>query len=432
MLTTTGLTNGGITTHYKFQYDDSLSGPGGPEPARTNAVIAACESDFKLMSGWFKNISLGLTFPSPIAVTQNSGGASWSSSGSNLAVTINPGVDGAATFIRYLLVSEIVDVFMSAQGTGWFDSAAGDEGSIGEGLSRFLAAQFLAINGFGNPPAGFTIANDWLSSSRINHVTQPATSDNKPDERTGCSCLFIGYLNAQLGFSVDDIVASGASTLAGVYAKLTADTPLNAYPPFAALVCLKFPGTSTITSGNLDNPFPFDFTISGNISDTNGHQIFGSKVEVSNATELLHTNPLTSIQYAISGNAQFYYGNWTVTASAPGFDSISLTLKIPNGSQIVQNFLLQKAVPGEITGVVTDDGGTGLPLSHVWIGSKTGPLSTISDDQGRYTLTNVPPGTLQLTASHGTLYLQQQDSVVVTEGKTTIFDIALVRKRPQL
>jgi len=50
---TTGLTNGGVTTHYKFSYDKSLAAPAGPEPARTNAVIAACEADYNLMHGWF-------------------------------------------------------------------------------------------------------------------------------------------------------------------------------------------------------------------------------------------------------------------------------------------------------------------------------------------------------------------------------------------
>lgn len=48
--TTTGLSNGGVTTHYNFQYNDSLeqsaANPTGPEPARTNAVIAAAEGDF--------------------------------------------------------------------------------------------------------------------------------------------------------------------------------------------------------------------------------------------------------------------------------------------------------------------------------------------------------------------------------------------------
>jgi hypothetical protein len=75
-LTTNGLTNGGVTAHYNFSYDDSFAGPGGAEPARTNAVIAQCENDYNLMSGWFGggvNVT-GMT----VQVTATNGvGASW-------------------------------------------------------------------------------------------------------------------------------------------------------------------------------------------------------------------------------------------------------------------------------------------------------------------------------------------------------------------
>src|ERR1041385_8413043 len=148
--TRNGLTNNGATTHYQFQYDDSLAG--GLEPARTNQVIAACEGDFNLMSGWFGNIALDVNFTIPVNVTQNSGGAGWSTTGSNLTVTIKPG-NGNSGFVRYLLVSEMVEQFMRAQGHGWFGTNT--EGSEGEGLSRFLAAQFLAANGLGGVPGGF-------------------------------------------------------------------------------------------------------------------------------------------------------------------------------------------------------------------------------------------------------------------------------------
>jgi hypothetical protein len=40
------------------------------------------------------------------------------------------------------------------------------EGSEGEGLSRFLAARFLTINGLGYPPSGFANINIWMSSAR--------------------------------------------------------------------------------------------------------------------------------------------------------------------------------------------------------------------------------------------------------------------------
>ena len=38
---TTGLTNGGVTTHFNFFYDPSLGGAGGIEPARINQLLAA-------------------------------------------------------------------------------------------------------------------------------------------------------------------------------------------------------------------------------------------------------------------------------------------------------------------------------------------------------------------------------------------------------
>jgi hypothetical protein len=100
-LTTKNLTNNEATAHYKFQYDDSLANPGGPEPARTNAVIAACEADFNLMSGWFGNIALNVNTPIPVNVTQNSGGGGGSLSNGNLTLTLNPG-KGDASLVRYL------------------------------------------------------------------------------------------------------------------------------------------------------------------------------------------------------------------------------------------------------------------------------------------------------------------------------------------
>lgn len=256
--TTAGLTGGGSTAHYSFRYDDSLrqtaANPTGPEPARTNAVIASAEADFALMSGWFGRIALDVTLPAPVNVTPNGGGASWSTTGSSLTVTINPG-GGDATLVRYLLVSEMVEQFMRAQGHGWFGQ--GTEGSMGEGLSRFLAAQFLAIGGLGTVPAGFANSDLWLNSARADFVNNIKGADDGPDEVTGCSLLFIYYLFSQLGFSVDSIVAGAAPTLAGVYTSLTADT-VDPFPDFKEVLDAKFPPGSVAAIGGADpdNPFP--------------------------------------------------------------------------------------------------------------------------------------------------------------------------------
>ena len=42
--------------HYQIQYDDSLSQADGMD--RANALIAACEQDYALMSGWFGVLKL--------------------------------------------------------------------------------------------------------------------------------------------------------------------------------------------------------------------------------------------------------------------------------------------------------------------------------------------------------------------------------------
>lgn len=187
-------------------------------------------------------------------VTPSGGGASWQKTGSSLVVTINP-AGGPATLVRYLLVSEMVEQFMRAQGRGWFGQ--GTEGSQGEGLSRFLGAHFLAVGGLGGVPAGFANSDVWLISSRADFVNDIRGTDDGPDDVTGCALLFIYYLFAQLGFSVEAIVAAGAATLAGVYANLTGDS-IDPFPDFKQVVDDRYPpgNPATIGGANPDNPFP--------------------------------------------------------------------------------------------------------------------------------------------------------------------------------
>ncbi len=252
--TTNGLTNNGVTAHYSFKYDDSLDSsvnPGQPEPARTNAVIAACENDFNLIQGWFGGTALDVS-NIPVTVTQNGGGASWSLSGGNLTITINPG-GGSQAQVRYLLVSEMTEQFMRVLNNGWYGSNT--EGSEGEGLSRFLAARFLVANSLGLPPAGFNNSNAWLNSTRADSVNNINPSDDGPDATTGCSLLFIYYLFTQLGFGINAIISAAANTLGGVYRNLTGDSG-DPFPFFKLLTDHAFPGTTSITAADLDNPYP--------------------------------------------------------------------------------------------------------------------------------------------------------------------------------
>ncbi|MGA8726000.1 MAG: hypothetical protein WB565_13255 [Acidimicrobiales bacterium] len=255
--TSAGLTNGGVTTHYAFTYDDSLGGAGGVEPARTNAVIASCEADYAVLSGWFGgNIDVtGMT----VQVTTQSGGAGWG--GSATASTVTLKAQGFAysnnpAFLRYLLIAEVSEIFMMAQNIGWFQN--GNEGSKGEGLSRFLSGQFLVQNGFLGLgiDTDFSVADLWLNSSRQDFVNNDP-DDNGYDATNGCTTLFIYYLFHQLGFTIDEIVAAGSSTLSGVYQNLTGDAS-DPFPLFSLLLGAAFPSTtaSAVPGPNFDDPWP--------------------------------------------------------------------------------------------------------------------------------------------------------------------------------
>jgi hypothetical protein len=260
-LTTAGLTGGGQTAHYRFQYDDSLAlsvaNPAGPEPARTNAVIAACEGDFAQMASWFGGAVAvsGIN----VHVTPDSGGASWSGSSSSSTVLIKAqgrSYSGSPDIIRYLLVAEVTEIMMMTQGSGWFQGH--DEGSKGEALSRFLGAQFLDANGLTDASirSDFAVADGWLNSPRLDFVNN-APDDNAPDAVNGCTTLFVYFLFSQLGYGIQQIVGSGAATLAGVYRNLSGDTT-DPFPFFKRLLDETYPGTATatITGPNPDDPFP--------------------------------------------------------------------------------------------------------------------------------------------------------------------------------
>jgi hypothetical protein len=68
-----GLTNAGVTPRFTYDYDEILkktpTNPNGPEPARTNAMIAASDADYDLMVGWFGGISLsGYNLPISVSI----------------------------------------------------------------------------------------------------------------------------------------------------------------------------------------------------------------------------------------------------------------------------------------------------------------------------------------------------------------------------
>jgi len=268
--TTAGLTNGGTTTHYQFRYDSSLT-TGGLEPARTNALIAKCEADFNIMKGWFGGIELSFSYPVSILVANLGGGAGWGP-----PITLKGG-NGGVDLLRDLMVAEVTEMFMLAQGKGWFAPDGSNEQSSGEGLSHFLNEQFEIADG--RPPGLSFNAGIWLNSSlpstdpsstrfgpaptnydygsRFDYVNNVLEYDHSNSPASGCSVLFLWYLSTQLGYSTAQICQGAASTLGGVYKNLSGDNA-DPFPFFKLLLDNAYPQNtaSTIPGPNRDNPFP--------------------------------------------------------------------------------------------------------------------------------------------------------------------------------
>jgi hypothetical protein len=74
---------------------------------------------------------------------------------------------------------------------------------------------------------------------------------------------------------------------------------------------------------------------------------------------------------------------------------------------------------------VSDDGGMPLAGAHVSIGIVS-PVRT--DANGRYKLAAIHPGLVPVTVSDGIRFLPQTATVIVTPGKTTEADFALVNR----
>lgn len=327
---TTGLTNGGQTTHYQIQYDDQLDSTVGQTVG--NALVAAAETDFTLMTGWFNGqaspfTSTRMTVNIKAGNTSNGGtGASWNNRGG--PITLIPGIAAHSATAstdqwlpRYLLVSEVVEMFMEAQNLGWSGSnwdSSGTEGSAGEGLSRFLGAQFMLLNG--RPlPGGYDIAWTWLQSTAradfVNHV-DPVKNGFVPE--CGCAVVFIYYLFHQLGFTIPEICGAGAQQLGDVYRNLTGDTA-DPFPYFKQLVGSGFPGTSTITSGNRDDPFPL-----GSLTFYGAKNTFGAD-EVADLVNTAGGNRPTTFFLALDGFSRQTLGGTRPSDPTIAFPGVTAT-----------------------------------------------------------------------------------------------------------
>lgn len=262
---TTGLPFGGLTTHFTVQYDDALPVASGRDLAIE--LLGSIEQDFDLMQSWFAGVNFQFALPLDVFLTGEDGGAGWLDPPDialglyHIPVTLKPGPHPSVFLLRYLLVSEVTEMFMASQRKEWFGPTGvfwgANERSMGEALSRFLAAEFFASFD-DRTPSGFGVTALWLNSaSRMNWVDS-STNDIEPNDVNGCETCFLFFLRYQLGFSIQQIVAASAPTMAGVYTKLTGQT--DGWTTFKALVDSHYPPASEAGGSKyfppMDNVFP--------------------------------------------------------------------------------------------------------------------------------------------------------------------------------
>jgi hypothetical protein len=261
---TNSLPNNGQTAHFGVSYSDGLSKSAGLDVA--TGLMNSCEQDLALIISWFNGVRFQFAFPIQIQIGETSEGGGWVDPpdsflpfGFHPSVTLDMGANGTANLARYLLVAEVTEMYMASQRKQWFEPtnifSGGDEGSMGESLSRFLATQFLRITGISQvTPAGFGVVPIWLDSPLRPDFVDVSADDNMPDLITGCGTCFLFYLHDQLGFSINQIVDGAGDTLAQVYQHLTGKA--DAWLSFSDLVNLHYPLDGTIYSPPMETIFP--------------------------------------------------------------------------------------------------------------------------------------------------------------------------------
>jgi hypothetical protein len=121
------------------------------------------------------------------------------------------------------------------------------------------------------------------------------------------------------------------------------------------------------------------------------------------------------------------HGNYTVTASAAGYQTSSETITVLPGESTSLDFELTLLLNGTISGIVTDSS-TGDPISEATVTANG--MSTTTNSSGHYAISDVPAGTYTVTASANGYEDSSQTNITVVAGETTTVDFELTPTQP--
>lgn len=165
----------------------------------------------------------------------------------------------------------------------------------------------------------------------------------------------------------------------------------------------------------------FPGNVTGNVSDNLSQPIANATVYLLQGSTTIKSILTDSLgNYSLNGLAT---GNYTLQASASGFQFGTSSINIIPGATLISNFTLQPN-PGSIQGTVTD----GLnPLANAFVQVLNGNVivaSTLTNTNGVYTLPNLSPGNYTIQAMLSG-YQTNTQGVQVNAGGTTVANFAL-------
>ncbi|HEX7254833.1 MAG TPA: carboxypeptidase regulatory-like domain-containing protein [Gaiellaceae bacterium] len=165
--------------------------------------------------------------------------------------------------------------------------------------------------------------------------------------------------------------------------------------------------------------------VAGRVSDAAGDPIASASVRI------VETGKVIGVDESGSFLIPHAPGDWTVEASAFGYQTRQLPVRIDAGRTTQLDLELVLGDVGSISGTVTSRGtisetsGEGPPIESALVKLLGHPRTTTTAADGSYTLTNVEPGTYTVELSAGGHVRQRLDRIVVTAGSATRADASL-------